>query len=122
MRFSMLYFLCWFVVLVVQPEPQSWHVFHIRGSVENDTWGVKPRSRPMHVTRFHPRVQPFWRRLHMRRKHKKRKIGKPKAGLGLPDLDQSKATVIGSLRSHESQRGYRHAIDEFIDFRETKVE
>src|SRR3989442_5705495 len=52
----------------------------------------------------------------MRRKFKKRKIGKPKARLGLPDLDQSKAAVIGSLRSPESQRGYRHAIDEFIDW------
>jgi site-specific recombinase XerD len=36
--------------------------------------------------------------------------------LGLPDLDQSKASVIGSLRSPESQRGYEHAIDEFIDW------
>jgi len=34
--------------------------------------------------------------------------------LGLPDLDQSKAAVIGNLQSSESQRGYRHAIDEFI--------
>jgi hypothetical protein len=42
----------------------------------------------------------------MRRKPKKRTIGKPKARLGLPDLDQSKAAVIGSLRSPESQRGY----------------
>jgi hypothetical protein len=40
----------------------------------------------------------------------------PKAKLGLPDLDQSKAAVIGSLRSPESQRGYTHAIDEFIEW------
>src|SRR5215510_2579318 len=33
-----------------------------------------------------------------------------------PDLAQSKADVIGSLRSAESQRGYRHAIDEFIEW------
>src|SRR5919204_726618 len=52
----------------------------------------------------------------MRRKAKKRRIGKPKARLGLPDLNQSKAAVIGSLRSPESQRGYRHAIDEFIEW------
>src|SRR6266487_3476607 len=52
----------------------------------------------------------------MRRKFKSRKIGRPKTRLGLPDLDQSKAAVIGSLRSPESQRGYRHAIDEFIDW------
>ena len=52
----------------------------------------------------------------MKRKPKKRRVRKPKARLGLPDLDQSKAAVIGSLRSPESQRGYRHAIDEFIDW------
>ena len=52
----------------------------------------------------------------MGRKLKKRKTGKPKTRLGLPDLDQSKAAVIGSLRSLESQRGYRHAIDEFIEW------
>ena len=44
----------------------------------------------------------------MRRKSKKRGATKPKVRLGLPDLDQSKAAVIGSLRSPESQRGYRH--------------
>ncbi len=52
----------------------------------------------------------------MRRKTSRRKIGRPKTELGLPDLDQSKAVVIGSLRSPESQRGYRHAIDEFIEW------
>ena len=46
----------------------------------------------------------------------KRKFSKPKTKLGLPDLDQSKAAVLGSLRSPESQRGYRHAIDEFIEW------
>ena len=50
----------------------------------------------------------------MGRSPKRRKIAKPKARLALPDLDQSKAAVIGSLRSPESQRGYRHAIDEFV--------
>jgi hypothetical protein len=39
---------------------------------------------------MHSPVQPFWRRLHMRRK-KSRRIGRPKTRLGLPDLDQSKA-------------------------------
>ena len=52
----------------------------------------------------------------MRRKQKGRKIRRPKTRLGLPDLDQSKAAVIGSLRSPESQRGYQHAIDEFIEW------
>src|SRR5947199_10015180 len=68
------------------------------------------------MTRSHSFVQPFWRRLHMRRKPNRRKIGRPKTRLGLPDLDQSKAAVIGSLRSPESNRGYRHAIDEFIQW------
>src|SRR5213594_1253069 len=52
----------------------------------------------------------------MRRKPNSRRRGRPKTRLGLPDLDQSKAAVIGSLRSPESQRGYTHAIDEFVDW------
>src|SRR6266446_2769640 len=38
----------------------------------------------------------------------------PKQSLNLPDLDQSRSAVLNSLPSKESQRGYRHAIDEFI--------
>ncbi len=37
-----------------------------------------------------------------------------KTKLGLPDLEQAKATVLASLRSPESQRSYRHSIDEFV--------
>src|SRR5262245_31766297 len=59
---------------------------------------------------------PCWRRLYMKRKPDKRKFSRPKTKLGLPDLDQSKAAVIGSLRSPESQHGYRHAIEEFIEW------
>src|SRR5215212_6640318 len=40
----------------------------------------------------------------------------PKTKLGLPDLDHSKAAVLESLRSPESKRGYRHALDEFIEW------
>ena len=43
-------------------------------------------------------------------------IRRPKARLGLPDLDHSKTAVLSSLRSPESKRGYRHAIDEFIEW------
>lgn len=43
-----------------------------------------------------------------------RKPRRPKMRLGLPDLDQSRSAVLNSLRSPESQRGYRHSIDEFI--------
>ncbi len=39
-----------------------------------------------------------------------------KTKLGLPDLDHSKSAVLNSLRSPESKRGYRHAIDEFIQW------
>ena len=49
---------------------------------------------------------------------KRKKIAKStarnKTRLGLPDLDQAKAAVLNSLRSPESQRGYQHAMDEFI--------
>jgi hypothetical protein len=42
---------------------------------------------------------------------------RPQTRLGLPDLDHSKSAVLDSLRSPESKRGYRHAIDEFIQGR-----
>ena len=50
----------------------------------------------------------------MRTKTYKRKKAKLKMKLGLPELDYAKAGVIDSLRSPESQRSYRHAIEEFI--------
>jgi len=40
----------------------------------------------------------------------------PKTVLRLPDLDQAKSAVLNSLSSADAQRGYRHAIDEFIDW------
>jgi len=45
----------------------------------------------------------------------KKKTLRRREVLRLPDLDQAKA-VIWSLPSKESQRGYRHAIDEFINW------
>src|SRR5262249_47108599 len=53
----------------------------------------------------------------MSRKHsRKRTHPKPKAVLRLPDLDQAKTAVLNSLTSADAQRGYRHAIDEFVDW------
>ena len=40
----------------------------------------------------------------------------PKAVLKLPDLDQAKSALLTSLSSPDAQRGYRHAIDEFVDW------
>jgi len=53
------------------------------------------------------------------RGHARKNVAKPKrpkTKLGLPDLDHSKSAVLDSLRSRESKRGYRHAIDEFIQW------
>ena len=46
----------------------------------------------------------------------KRTRPKPKAVLRLPDLDQAKSAVLNSLTSADAQRGYRHAINEFVDW------
>jgi integrase-like protein len=46
----------------------------------------------------------------------KRTRPKPKAVLRLPDLDQAKSAVLNSLTSADAQRGYRHAIDEFVEW------
>jgi site-specific recombinase XerD len=53
----------------------------------------------------------------MRRKLKFRKHGrKPKSVLRLPDLEHAKSAVLSSLSNVDSQRGYSHAIDEFVDW------
>ena len=39
-----------------------------------------------------------------------------KSILRLPDLEHAKAAVLNSLTSSDAQRGYRHAIDEFVDW------
>jgi len=44
----------------------------------------------------------------------KGKKSRPKAKLGIPDLEMSKAAVLRSLGSPDSRRGYQHAIDEFV--------
>jgi site-specific recombinase XerD len=46
----------------------------------------------------------------------KRTRPKPKTVLRLPDLDQAKSAVLNSLTSADAQRGYRHAIEEFVDW------
>src|SRR5262245_13798727 len=49
-----------------------------------------------------------------RGKHGHSEKSPAKHSLSLPDLDQARSAVHNSLPSKESQRGYRHAIDEFI--------
>jgi|HubBroStandDraft_6_1064221.scaffolds.fasta_scaffold36199_4 hypothetical protein len=44
----------------------------------------------------------------------KRKPARPKTKLGLPDLEQAKAAVVGSLPSLGSKREYGRSIDEFV--------
>ena len=46
----------------------------------------------------------------------KRTRPKPKAVLRIPDLDQAKSAVLNSLTSADAQRGYRHAIEEFVEW------
>src|SRR5713226_7083942 len=52
----------------------------------------------------------------MKRKHSRRKRSSTKSILRLPDLEHAKAAVLNSLTSPDAQRGYRHAIDEFVDW------
>jgi len=44
----------------------------------------------------------------------KRKPARPKTKLGLPDLEQAKAAVVGILPSRGSKREYSRSIDEFV--------
>jgi integrase len=51
-----------------------------------------------------------------RKPHSPRKRTTTKSVLRLPDLEHAKAAVLNSLTSLDAQRGYRHAIDEFVDW------
>ena len=46
----------------------------------------------------------------------RRKCSTAKSVLRLPDLEHAKAAVLNSLNSMDAKRGYRHAIDEFVDW------
>jgi site-specific recombinase XerD len=50
----------------------------------------------------------------MKRNTRRRKQNRRKAKLALPDLEHTKAAVLDSLRSPESQRSYRRSIDDFV--------
>ena len=53
----------------------------------------------------------------MKRKlNRHRRTSRPKRVLRLLDLEHARTAVLNSLSSPESQRGYRHAIDEFVDW------
>src|SRR6202453_565011 len=51
-----------------------------------------------------------------KKNHRKGKSSHTKSILRLPDLEVAKTAVINSLSCPDAQRGYRHAIDEFVDW------
>ena len=61
----------------------------------------------------------LWRGGQRSMKHKLRSPKQPKhpkTRLRFPDLEFSKTAVLNSLSSVDGQRGYGHAIDEFVDW------
>ena len=52
----------------------------------------------------------------MKQKTRSRKPVTSKAILRLPDLEVAKSAVLSSLSCPDAQRGYRHVIDEFVDW------
>jgi hypothetical protein len=53
----------------------------------------------------------------MKQKHSsRRRRSSTKSVLRLPDLEHAKTAVLNSLNSADAKRGYRHAIDEFVDW------
>ena len=51
-----------------------------------------------------------------RKSHLRRRRTTTRSVLRLPDLEHAKAAVLNSLTSPDAQRGYRHAIEEFVDW------
>jgi hypothetical protein len=53
----------------------------------------------------------------MKKKSNRKRKGAPaKSVLRLPDLEIARTAVINSLSCPDAQRGYRHAIDEFVEW------
>src|SRR5437899_3791501 len=48
--------------------------------------------------------------------HPRNKRTTTKSVLRLPDLEHAKTAVLNSLTSRDAQRGYRHAINEFVEW------
>src|SRR5438045_5315883 len=58
-----------------------------------------------------------WRPRAMKQKQKRdAKRRSAKSILRLPDLEAAKSAVLNSLSCPDAQRGYRHAIDEFVEW------
>src|SRR5262250_3463801 len=57
-----------------------------------------------------------WRSSIMKHRPTTRKRRTTKSVLRLLDLEHAKSAVLNSLSSLDVQRGYRHAIDEFVDW------
>ena len=59
----------------------------------------------------------LWRPRVVKQKQKKKVKGSAnKFVLRLPDLEIAESAVLGRLSNPDAQRGYRHAIDEFVDW------
>ena len=52
----------------------------------------------------------------MKKNRHSKKRSSVKSVLRLPDLEHAKTAVLNSLTSSDAQRGYRHAIDEFVEW------
>jgi hypothetical protein len=53
----------------------------------------------------------------MKQKQRRKNKGRAaKSVLRLPDLEVAKSAVVNSLSCPDAQRGFRHAIDEFVDW------
>ena len=46
----------------------------------------------------------------------RKRHARTKTVLRLPDLEHAKSAVLNSLNSADAKRGYRHAVDEFVDW------
>src|SRR3954471_9067562 len=75
-------------------------------------------GKPDRGWRKHGIINPWrWRLRAMKQKQKrnaKRRVAK--SVLRLPDLEVAKSAVLNSLSCPDAQRGYRHAIDEFVEW------
>jgi hypothetical protein len=52
----------------------------------------------------------------MKRRPRRKQLSRPRSILKLPDLEAAQSAVLNSLSCPDAERGYRHAMDEFVEW------
>ena len=111
-----------FCTIHLLPEPglsqiETVDAFSKAGVISHPMRSAVPRKPDRaRSRRVHDRLVAVEATGHEQIQRRKAKGRVAKSVLRLPDLEVAKSAVLNSLSCPDAQRGYRHAIDEFVDW------